>query len=535
MNRAGRAARHWHTHAVLALASCLAATRARADSEGRDAPRAAEPKAEWQPSDDDLLESHHGRSLLEMGGGLALGAVLYWLMMDRNVADWDNPTPQERFDGTAWRLDNNSLGVNFIAHPLFGGAAYSFARANHHRPLGAFGYSFLTSFLWEFVLEFKEKVSVNDVIVTPGTGVPIGEFFHKLGLYLDTAARPNTLTHVARWSLGTGVARDRALDGRPPPLVTARDELGLTRAIWHEFELDYAVAFARSPTVSEYVRHQTAARGKLVTLPGYLRPGNHGRGFYGAEISEFAIGAEGSRHGAGMTISADTLIAGYHSQRIAGAHFAPRGHAATLGASVAYFYLKSKANDFAEYREAVAQPDPDLAHHKPKSAEQFSAFHLPGPAFDWHLLAPSVALRLSIRAHPDFVGFGAPAFYDWAAANLDEKGKHILHRQGYFYGWGASATMHGSLRIGPVRLAGTAFYGRYWSQDGLDRHIERVTVDVPAKGRALLYDASIGVAPPGLPLVFSASFGVRHWRSNVAGFERDAHVSQRGLGVSYLF
>ena len=104
-----------------------------------------------------------------------------------------------------------------------GGAVYSIARANHHYPATAFGYSFLASFLWEFVLEFKEKVSVNDVIVTPGTAVPIGEFFYKLGLYLDTAADPSTGAAIAQWSLGTGVAFDRALDGRPAPRVLVPD------------------------------------------------------------------------------------------------------------------------------------------------------------------------------------------------------------------------------------------------------------------------------------------------------------------------
>src|SRR6187399_260705 len=157
----------------------------------RETAAAESPRAgEWTPADNDALEPHHGRSWLEMMAGLGVGAVSYWLMQDRNVADWDNPTPEERFNGSAWRLDNNSLGVNFIAHPFTGGFAYSVARANHHGVLTSFAYASMFSFIWEFVLEFKEKVSVNDLIVTSPTGVPIGEFFYKLGLYLDSAAEP---------------------------------------------------------------------------------------------------------------------------------------------------------------------------------------------------------------------------------------------------------------------------------------------------------------------------------------------------------
>ncbi|HEV8246857.1 MAG TPA: DUF3943 domain-containing protein [Polyangiaceae bacterium] len=488
---------------------------------------------ESQPAPDDALEPHHARSLVEMGAGLALGSVLYWAMMNRNIADWDNPTPQERFDGRAWRLDNNSLAINFIAHPLMGGAAYSFARANHHGPLVSFGYSFLTSFLWEFVLEFKEKVSVNDVIVTPTTGVPIGEFFYKLGLYLGSAERPNTGMRIAQWSLGTGVSLDRALDQRRPLQLSSRDALGLSTAIWHEFELDYAFAQVSSAGSPDYARYQAAARGRLVTLRGYLRPGTFGRSFQRAEISDFAIASEVSRHGAGLSMDADTLLAGYHVQDFAGSERALRGYAATFGASLAYSYLRSKANDYSAFRQAAAQPEPALSYHVPTDAEQFSAVHLPGPALDWQVRAPALALFIAARAHPDFAALGAPSFYDWAAANPQEKAKHILHRQGYFYGWGASAGLSGRLELGPLRLAAQIFHGRYRSQDGLDRHIEQLTVDVPAEGQVLFYSASLGIKPPLLPFSLGADWGVREWQSTVGGYARKARSTHRGLVISW--
>jgi hypothetical protein len=522
----------------VALSLLTLSQPARADDHGRGrspSARLADEAPEWQPAAEDELEPHHARSLVEMGAGLAAGSILYWLMMDRNIADWDNPTPEERFNGTAWRLDNNSLAVNFIAHPLMGGASYSFARANHHGPLVSFGYSFLTSFLWEFVLEFKEKVSVNDVLVTPVTGVPIGEFFYKLGLYLGSARQPSAGMQALRWSLGTGVTLDRALDDRAPPNVRQRDSLGLASSIWHHFDLGYRVAAVHSPSSPDYVRYDLSARGMLVTLPGYLAPKSFGRSFYGAELSDFAIGTEFSHHGSGMTMSSDTMIAGYHGQSMTGSALAPRGHAITIGASVAYSYLKSQANDYRAFREAVALPAPDLGYHTPKRAEQYSALHLPGPALDWHVRAPDVALSVAARAHPDFAGLGAPAFYDWSAAHREEKGKHILHRQGYFYGWGASGSLRASLRLGPVRFDAGIFHGRYWSQDGLDRHVESITVDVPAEGQVLFYSGSIGLKPPLLPLVLGADFGVRRFQTRVGGFERVGRISHQAFVASWAF
>lgn len=492
-------------------------------------------ETEWVPSDNDALEGHTGRSLVDMSAGLGLWAIMYWLMMDRNVADWDNPTPEERFTGEAWRLDNNSLGVNWIAHPLMGGASYAFARANHHGPATSFGYAFLTSFLWEFVLEFKEKVSVNDVIATPGTGVPIGEFIHKLGLYLDTHERPSTMLQAARWSVGIPVTLDRAIDGRPPPRVTSRDTLGFTRQIWHRFELSGGALFVDSPHTDRSVLGRTNFSARLATLPDYLAAVDRSRFFYMAEISDLSVGAEASRHGAGFTATADTLLAGFHSQQLESSSDQPRGTAITTGVSVAYRYLRSEANRYREFVEAEALPDPNLSHHVPTTAEQFAAFHLPGPAIDWHVLAPDLVLYLGARAHPDFVGFGAPAFYDWAAANLDEKGKHILHRQGYFHGWGASGELAGRLQLGPLRAAGNLFCGRYISQDGLDRHVERITSDVRSHGQLLYYGASVGVKPPVLPLVLSVDYGVRHWSSEVEGHVRRARGVAKGLSATLEF
>ncbi len=496
-----------------------------------DAPSAQE----WVPEDNDSLPGHHARSLVEMSAGLAAGSVAYWLMQDRNIADWDNPTPEERFNGRAWRMDNNSLAVNFIAHPFAGGLAHSMARANHHGVLTSFAYSSLTSFLWEFVLEFKEKVSVNDLIVTSPTGVPIGEFFYKLGLYLDTAQDPGVGTHVARWALGTGTALDRALDGREPPLVNDRDRLGFTRRIWHRFEAGYGIDGVESPGIESAPRHRVELGARLVTLPGYLGPSEFARPFYRAEISDFWLSTEASPHGAGIHMTADTLLAGYHVQRMRGTPEAPHGYAVTLGVSMAYSYLRSTANRYAEFDAAEAEADPDVSYHVPNRAEQYAAWQLPGPAIDWQVRSPWVSLLLSARAYPSFAGLGAPAFYEFAASNLEETSKHILHRQGYFYGWGGAGSLRGQLSLGPLVLAGQVFYGAYRSQDGLDRHIERVTADVPVRGDVLLYGSSVGIRPPGLPVVIGADFGVRRWYSRVTEHEARGRSVSRGFSARFEF
>lgn len=490
---------------------------------------------EWAPADEQRLTPHHARSLLEMGVGLGLGAATYWIFQDRNVADWDNPRPEERFEAAAWILDNNSLGVNYLGHPLTGGLSYSMARANHHGILVSNGYAFVTSFLWEFVLEYKEKVSINDVIVTPGAGLPIGEFVYKLGLYLDTGDESSGAVDVARWTLGAGVALDRKLDGRRAPKVLRRDNLGFSRAIWHEFSAEYGAYAIATPQRAGYARYRTAMSGRLVTLPGYLSPRGFGRAFYQAEISDFSLEVEASGYGAGVHVSADTVLAGYHAQDMRRVGAKVHGLAVTIGSSMGYGYLKSAANRYHQVEQAVAQPEPKLKYHVPNRQEQWGAFNMPGIAADFRGLADWGGLALSGRLAPSFGSLSAPAFYDWSAANLAEKSKHVTHRQGYFYGWGMASSLDARLAIGPLRAGFELGYAVYASQDGWDRHIERLTVDVPVQGDVLSYRGSLGIAPTQGPVAISLDLGVRRFRSQVGGFERTARAVDRGVSARWTF
>jgi hypothetical protein len=489
---------------------------------------------EWTPAAEERRSPHHARALVEMGAGLALGTGGYWLLMNRNVADWDNPRPLSRFDGSAWVLDNNSIGVNFLGHPATGGFSYSLARGNHHGVLGAFSYSFLTSFLWEFLIEFKEKVSVNDVLVTPGAGLPLGEFFHKLGLYLDTGHHDSLGFDIARWTLGTGAALDRALDGRERPRVTNSDGLGFSSAIWHQFGVRYGVVEVETPRDSRYARFEVGVAGRLVTLKDYGKPSAFGRAFWTAEISSLTLESEASRHGSGLRVTADTILAGYHAQRFTRAGLELRGESVTLGTSLGYEYQRSSANRYASVESAVTMPAPKLGYHAPNRREQYGALQLPGFAADFRWLGASAAFEASARLQPSFAGLGAAAFYDWAGAHLDERSKHILHRQGYFYGWGGVANLAAKLSLGPLRAEFELLYGAYRSQDGLDRHAEQLTVDVPATGDVLRYTGSLGVAPAP-PVSVAFEMGVRRFRSNVGGFELTARAVQRGIIARWVF
>ncbi len=527
----------WHSAAGGAVLGALFLSGS-AQAEPAVAPPPTAPRAaaeEWTPQAESQQAPHHLRSFAELGAGLGLGLGGYWVFKNDNVTDWDNPQLAQRFNGSAWVLDNNGIGVNFLGHPSWSSLTYSFARANHQSVAGAFGYAFLFSFIWEFVVEFKEKVSLNDVMVTPGTAVPIGEFFYKLGLYLDTGHQRSAGVQTLRWLLGTGVALDRALDGRAPPLVTSFDNLGFSRQIWHEFSADYGAVAVSTADASSYARLFAGGSGRLVTLRGYGRAASFGRGFWGAEVSDFAVASEASRYGAGFLVDADTILAGYHAQAIQRRGHVDRGAWVTVGTSIGYEYLRSSANRYATVEQAVGLPRPALRSHSPTDREQFAAFDLPGLAADVRGLGSWGNFDLSTRLEPSFGGLGAAAFYDWTAANPEEQSKHVLHKHGYFYGWGGSLRVRARLALGPLRAGFDLRYASYQSQDGLDRFQDRVTVDAHASGDVLRCSGSLGIAPPKSPVAVGLELGVRQFRSRVGEFERTARGVEQGVSATWTF
>lgn len=495
----------------LALFSAIAlgAVPARGDVEP------ASPSDPEQPWEQDR-PAHTLRTTATLGlmlGGFSAG---YWFTRRSSVKGWDFFDFKARFEQDSWKFDNNGLIVNFLLHPLSGAATYALARANHHGPLASAGFSLASSFLWESVFEYRSKVSLNDIIVTAPGGLALGEFMHQLGVYLDSAAQPGAGTSTLQWTLGPFVQFDRALDGRDHAPAPERDQLGLTRRIWHDFSFSSSVGASKESGGQangggDYTRVSGSVRARLATIPGYLRPGRVRRWFYNLDVTAFDLSFEDSKHGVGLLSVSDGLLAGYHFQDISGSKRDRRGLALTSAASLGFDYLDSRSSSFRE---------------------QLGVFHFPGPALDLHLLGGAVRASLRARAHPDFGGVSALTYDEWTALHPNEEGKSILRKMGYYYAWGGSGSLGLDLVAGPFRAEGDLYYGRYRSQEGLGRWQEKITIDVPAGTEVVMLRGSLEVRPPGSPIAFGVQSSLRRWQSWVGETQGRARVVTHELRLS---
>jgi len=419
------------------------------------------------------------RPALEELAVIGAGAAWYWIDRTRQVADWDFPSWKQRFNGEAWRFDNNPFPINFAWHPIDAGQYHLFARTSDLSLPVSIGYGLATSFLWEWGLEFREKVSINDMIVTTGAGTPIGEFFHWLGRYLESAPDPRPWHHVARWTLTTTRAAHDLLDDRVGLRDgTTADALGLSSDIAHRFVFAAGGTTAGHGTVS--------ARGELAALPGYRQAREMHRAFRDGNVSAVDVKLTLGGDAIGFEFGADLMLLGVHHQ--------DARSSTTIGLDLAYRYRREL---LGAWEARVAQ------------------LHLPGLGVDHH----TGPLRLKARAHVDFAGLDAGAYADWKLRHAGDLvvEKTILRKHGYYYGWGVSASLAAELDLPRTTLGASIDFAKYDSQEGLDRTQEDVTDDVDCGDRLLRYEAWARVRPLG---------GRGFLEARVTGDRDDGHVGE---------
>ena len=257
---------------------------------------------------------HYLRVALEelaiFGGGL----LQYQYAKKSNARDWqfkyDWPSLRDRLEGKAYSFDSNGFDTNFLFHPISGTLYYSAARSNHLNPLEAFAVAFTTSFLWEFFGEFQEKPSINDIIVTPVTGMAWGETTLQLGSFFLRAC-PSAANALLGSTLAPFVALHDAVDGAQRVHSDCEES-----ASAHRFRLSLSGGEAWSEGVSPYPQVSIALRTEVIHLPGFARSGRSLTSFADGNVSrlELNVGVAEPRAStiADVTLITQTVVAGLH-------------------------------------------------------------------------------------------------------------------------------------------------------------------------------------------------------------------------------
>jgi hypothetical protein len=419
------------------------------------------------PAETAKHEKHYWRNLFELAAVVAGGTTWYWVNEERQVADWDFPSWEQKltFADEVLIFDNNFFQVNYAWHTYAGGSSHLLGRSNNLTITESFAFGTLASLFWEYGIEAREKISVNDILMTNTTGIPTGEYFHRVAQYVNQGQK-GWAWDVARWTVGLGHTAHARLD----KLEVAQDRHLVPTFRWY-YSVD-SMDFSRqdgsdaSTESDSAVMHNIGFDGTMVAYDDYLQTGHRQGWFNQANFSDFSL-QFGRGDGSSTRAEANTLLAGWHTETIPEKGL---GSALSLGTSIGYLYHREQTGLWQD---------------------KLGGLHAPGLAAEGLLLGEGWQLHGEARANYDLVGVNSLSWQQFRRERPDDIGKQILKSSGYYYGHGPSVRLDAELQVSRFELGGKFYYGSYNSIEGFERNEMNVPDDMQAIGSDSVLDLEV--------------------------------------------
>jgi hypothetical protein len=439
---------------------------------GQDAAVAPAPQATPAPAQEapppPPVSTRFLRASLESAVLLGVGAAQYWADGSTNSRDWDYTWSRETWKDKlitfeAVRFDDNSVFLN-TGHAASSGLFYLLGRGAG-LPVGS---SFLLatagSLAWEYGVEFKEVVSINDVILGSVGGLAVMEPVHQIGELLNRSRQT-----WGKWTLGTifGFAGklNRALyDDLPQPHADSFDRFGFADDVEHRFAADLGGGRIEAEGSGDAVSVWGAeVAAEICSLRRDSAAGPTVERVTGAPLTSVALGVlQGPDGTHELRLVTAVTVAGVHR----------RGAISGWGTSV----LAGLGTGF-EYTSGPSAGGGET--------DRLVIVNVAGPVVELVASRDRAALRAGASLYADFAEAAAYAFPAYRAAEPGAAVRSVLDLHGYYHAWGATAAAHLELRLGRWEVG---VEGRWHWLDGIDSR-DRYR-DWPGDGLELRDEAS---------------------------------------------
>jgi hypothetical protein len=512
--RRPRAFQRWIALTCLAWAG--ATGRARADPnlelQMPTAPSQMRAFSYLEPQQPDYL-----RATLEEITLLGFGFAQYLANQRSNSVDWDFGYDWDglrgKLGGNGYSFDTNDFHTNFLKHPAAGTLYYWAARTNRLTVLESFAYAVVASTLWEYFFEFRERASINDILVTPVAGLVLGEMTVQLGAFFDRScdSLPNK---VLADVLGPMKSIHDALDGARPARDVQCDRYGFSRRGEHEFRFSLAAGalFSTSePSAAVRFETQFGLHTRIVALETY---GSEGRGyttFADGNVSEFWLhGAFADSGWTDFTMRSTVILLGLQYRSLARSSEGLSGDEVLLGLLVGTEYDMHRFGVGAEQQH-----------------DRYFALDVPGVSMAYRRFMGAIRLELELQTSVALAGIDPFALPEYLVVNSIEDLATVARDQRYNYAAGLRVNPRARL-IGSWFEVGVDFAGtRLWVINQLDRRPDRqshVSVSELRSGAS----AWLSAGPRSWPLRFRLTGDVLQ-RSGVIA---NTHADRAELRVS---
>jgi Domain of unknown function (DUF3943) len=476
------------------------------------------------------------RAVVQLSLLAAYSTYRYWADYHRWVEDWQYELTcadqYRRFLTTeAIRFDSNNFLTNWT-HVFAGVLYYQFARTNYLTWEESLLASTVSSLFYEYVSEWREVISVNDMFLTSFGAYELGEpvfqiteyFHHQKAPVLRALGFLNPINELNHW-----------LDRKNPASKI------YAAPGWHAFALTVGWWHASETGRGALSEGFFGFDGQIIHVPEYGRPGEIRKTVRTTSLTEFTFdGAFGRRpqgedalsNGFAEEIDLFARVVGraWYRQKI---DDLGRGYALSFGLGSALSYVRKRP---ALYDAKTVQVHIDPLPETPTDfRDKFSITHLAGPVLDWTRFGRRLKVRLVADAYLDFALMNSFAFNAYSAVHSIEGMKTTMSYFGYAYSLGGSASARIDLDWGNLWLRGLVSAGAWDSWEGLDRFEDELANDLNVTDTRVRCLAKAGWRIPKTRVrAVVAVEGIR--RFGKLGDVRAASWDARTFaGLSYLF
>jgi hypothetical protein len=496
-----------------------------------------------------------GRTVMEGLGHILYATSSYWIRQEVNKEDWEYHWTWEdqkrRFlflDGV--RFDSNSYQFNWT-HSMAGAMYYNYARANRLNSLESFLFTFGSSYLWEFAVEFKEVISINDMICTPMGGVSIGEALFQLGR-LFRSKRPTFLNKIARLLSNPILSLNEWLDRKK-----YRDQYSFgSMDYWNQSRLFIGPRFDTFSGSDTNAFLRAGLESQINFVPEYGKPDVSNRSLPIPAFTQFDIGGAFNQKGLfEYNIFAKAVLFGHFWQdiRVAGSSSPGTLNAAhpedainitdsdTLARRrVGYSLMLGMAScfDFIEINSAiVAEMTGPGDSSSGDRVDKFTVINLLGPTVDFSLFHRDLAVRLVADAYGDFSMIYSHAFQKYSQFYDFGQTKSTLENHGYYYALGITLSSLLQVNLANLELRGRFKYHYFDSVEGMDRFQKEIAKadDFDLKDQRWFYHISLGYTIPHTPV--QLALGLEQWdrKGMIKDFVQQSSERRSYFQIRYLF
>jgi hypothetical protein len=482
------------------------------------------------------MRPNYRRAIVQNGLFAVYATYRYWSSYHLWIEDWQFrltwADQYRRFLTTeAITFDSNAYITNWT-HVVGGALYYQMARASHlswpESMLGAF----ISSAFYEYVSEWREVISINDMTFTTFGGYAVGEpwfqlsdyFHHQTSPVLKVLAYMNPINELDHW-----------LDRKKPAsriyAVPGWTDLVFSAGWWRSSET------GRPARDAAIISLET----QLIRTPEYGKPGTFSRVQHDTSLSELAFTAALRQRSpsdtdlhSGLNDEIDfyTRVVGlsWYKQSI---DELGRGSAFSIGLGSALTYLRKRPVYYdARGAQVHIVPPPETPTG---FTDKMTVAHLFGPVLDWTRFGRGVKVRVVADAYFDFAMVNATAMNAYSAAFPITGMKTTLSYYGYYYGYGGSTSARVDVDWGRLWVRGLVSGHAWGSWQGRDRFQSDITNNVAEADTRTRYLLKAGWRFGATPLrLFAGVEGIHRW-GRIAEIAAATQETRTFAGLSYIF